>query len=124
MKYTLLLLLLTLSAAAYCQNNKNKMQPILTCKLTSAELQKRKATIIAKLKTNILAKTELPNGYTYTFTGSDARIDELTEFIKTERQCCDFFDFTLKVAGKGTNAWLSITGPGTAKQFIHSELGL
>jgi len=123
MKYILLATLLALSVTGYAQNNK-AMQPDLTCKLTSPELQKRKATVIASLKTKILAKAELPNGFTYTFTGSDAQVDELTDFIKTERQCCDFFDFSLKVSGKGTHAWLTITGPKGAKDFIHSELGL
>lgn len=48
----------------------------------------------------------------------------MSEFIKTERSCCDFFDFGLKVAGDASFAWLSITGPKGTKDFITSELNL
>lgn len=48
----------------------------------------------------------MKNGYAYKFTGSDKMVDELTAFIKTERQCCDFFTFNLSVTGDKTTAWL------------------
>lgn len=96
----------------------------LSCKLTSPEMQKRKSTVIGSLKRQIIEKKELDNGYTYKFKGSDQVVDELAEFIKTERQCCDFFDFSIKVAGDQTSAWLSITGPKGAKEFINTELEL
>lgn len=94
----------------------------IACKLTSPEMQKRKATVIASLKKQILEKKDLKNGYTYKFKGTDSIVDELAEFVKTERLCCDFFDFELKVAGDASSAWLTITGPKGAKDFITSEL--
>jgi hypothetical protein len=69
-------------------------------------------------------KKELPNGYTYKFKGSDAILDELSTFIKTERLCCDFFDYSLKIDGDGAETWLVISGPAGAKDFIKSELEL
>ena len=54
----------------------------LSCKLTSPELRKRKETVIASLKKQVLERKELPNGYAYKFTDTDAVLDELTEFIK------------------------------------------
>ena len=98
--------------------------PLLACKLTTPELQQRKATVLSSLKEQVLGKEELPNGYTYKFNGTDIVIDELSTFIKTERLCCDFFEFTLKVSGNATYAWLSISGPQGAKEFIEKELGL
>lgn len=63
-------------------------------------MQKRKATVIASLKSQIIEKKELENGYIYKFKGNDPVLDELAEFIKTERQCCDFFpQVTLKTTG-------------------------
>jgi hypothetical protein len=102
---------------------KNSDQEI-SCKLTSAELQKRKETVLESLKKQILAKKELANGYSFKFQGTDAVIDELTEFVKSERSCCNFFVFTLSFSGDGTEAWLSLTGPEGAKDMISDELGL
>lgn len=96
----------------------------MSCKLTSPELQKRKETVIAGLKQQILDKRELPNGYAFKFTGADKVLDELTEFIKTERECCDFFTFAMSVSGDKSEAWLELTGADGVKEFIISELGL
>jgi hypothetical protein len=96
----------------------------LSCKLTTPELQKRKETVIASLKQKILEKKELKDGYAFKFTGTDEVLDELTEFIKTERACCNFFTFGLSVSGDKTEAWLELTGVDGAKDFIISELGL
>ncbi|HTM67618.1 MAG TPA: hypothetical protein VL093_14930 [Flavipsychrobacter sp.] len=96
----------------------------MSCKLTSPELQKRKETVIASLKQQMLDKKELKDGYAFKFPGADSVLDELTEFIKTERSCCDFFTFGLTISGDKTEAWLILTGADGAKDFITSELGL
>jgi len=51
-------------------------------------------------------------------------VDELSTFIKTERECCSFFTFNLSVASDKSTAWLELRGPDGAKHFITSELGL
>jgi hypothetical protein len=94
----------------------------LTCKLSSPELRKRKETVIKNLKSQMLEKNELPNGYAYKFPGTDKMVDELAEFIKTERNCCDFFIFNLSIGGDKGEAWLEITGPKETKDFIKTEL--
>ena len=96
---------------------------LMTCKLTSPELRHRKATVIASLKKKVVEKRELKNGYAFRFPGNDNVLDELTEFIKTERECCDFFIFGLSVSGDKSEAWLELTGADGAKDFITSELG-
>lgn len=96
----------------------------MSCKLTPPELQERKATILASLKKQMLEKKELPSGYAYRFEGSDKMVDELTDFIKTERECCDFFTFNLSVSGDKSEAWMELKGPEGAKEFIKAELGL
>lgn len=50
-------------------------------------------------------------------------VDELTEFIKTERNCCKFFSFGLTVAGDKSSAYLELTGPEGVKEVIREELG-
>lgn len=92
-----------------------------TCKLTTPELQKRKETAIKAIKNIILAKEELSDGYSYKFDGSDHTIDLLSEFIKTERQCCDFFNFNIGVKNDNSIV-LQITGAEGVKGFIAAEL--
>ena len=96
----------------------------LTCKLMPEELRLRKETVLQSLKTKVLDRKELSNGYAFKFPGSDEVVDELIEFIKTERECCDFFVFTLSVSGDKSESWLHITGVEGAKDFITQELGL
>jgi hypothetical protein len=94
----------------------------LTCKLTTPELQKRKATVIADLKALLLERKELADGYSYKFEGRDEILDKLNDFIKTERMCCDFFRFQVVVAEN--TALLIITGPEGAKEFLKEEVDL
>ncbi len=98
--------------------------PELVCTLTSAELQQRKETVLASLRRQVLEKRELSDGYAFRFAGSDEVLDELLEFIKTERTCCAFFTFGLSVSGDGREAWLQMTGAPGVKYFIEVELGL
>lgn len=95
----------------------------LVCKLTSPELQQRKATVLTLLQKNVLEKKESDNGYAFKFEGSDAMIDTLTSFIKAERQCCDFFTFNLSITDKSF-VWLELSGPEGTKDFIKSEMEL
>lgn len=96
----------------------------ISCKLTTPELRERKATVIASLKNQVLVTRELKNGFAYRFPGTDSVVDELATFVKTERACCDFFNFDISIAGNKTEAWLKITGPKGAKDFIKTELEL
>lgn len=102
-----------------------KKDKVVSCKLTSPELQKRKTEVIALLKANVLERKEVTNGYQYSFKGSDKMLDDLVTFIKTERACCDFFTFKLSVEDEATNVLLTITGPKKgAKEFINTEMEL
>ena len=96
----------------------------IACTLTTPELQKRKATVIASLKSQLMEKKELKDGYAFKFPGDDKMIDELTEFIKSERECCSFFTFGLSISGDKSEVWLELTGPMGAKTFIDSELAI
>jgi hypothetical protein len=123
-KFKLVCLLLLMAMAAVGQNKttmKTATKPI-TCKLTTPELQERKATVIAALKAIVVSRSELNNGYSYEFEGTDEILDKLNIFIKTERLCCDFFTFQLTV--EDNIALLNITGPEGAKEFLKEEVAL
>jgi hypothetical protein len=94
----------------------------LSCKLTSSEAQLRKETVIASLKEQMIERKELENGYAFKFKGTDKVINELVDFIKTERQCCDFFIFNLSISGDTSAIWLELTGPEGTKEFIGNEI--
>ena len=95
----------------------------LSCKLTSEELEERKTNVLLVIKKKVLDKKELSNGYSFKFENTDEMIDMLTDFVKSERQCCDFFNFALHINNDGS-LWFDLTGPKDAKEMISSELEL
>ncbi|MEP7129209.1 MAG: hypothetical protein ABI729_10090 [Chitinophagales bacterium] len=97
---------------------------MISCKLTTAELQTRKTIVLESLRRQLIEKKELKNGYAFRFSGSDKMVDELIEFIKTERQCGDFFTFNLSISGDKSEAWLELTSVEDIKDFIATELQL
>lgn len=98
------------------------MKTLLSCKLTTPELQQRKKIVIAELKNQVLEKTETDKGFKYKFNGSDKMLDLLTSFIKTERLCCSFFVFNLTASSDNSFAWLELSGPEGTKDFIKHEI--
>jgi len=48
----------------------------ISCNLTTSKLQKRKATVLAYLKTKLIGRKELKNGYEYQFPRTDKILDE------------------------------------------------
>ena len=95
----------------------------IACTLTSEDLRRRKETVLASLRSKIAERTEFEDGYSFVFPGNDAVMDELVEFIKTERECCKFFQFDLSVSGDKSGIQLRLTGPQGVKDFIRDELG-
>lgn len=95
----------------------------LCCRLTAPELQQRKATVLASLRGKIEQRKETQDGYQFRFAATDSILDELTEFVKTERACCPFFEFNIRIGREGEPVWLELSGPEGAKQFIRDELG-
>ena len=108
---------------AGCSEKTAKMKgdkAAFSCKLTSKELQQRKAEVIGSLKEQVLERKELSNGYAYKFKSDDQTIDQLVSFIKAEKQCCSFFSFNLAIDEEAT--WLHLTGEEGVKDFITAEL--
>lgn len=95
----------------------------LTCKLTTTELQERKRTVIAELKTLVNERKEDTNSVSYKFESTDKNIDLISNFIKTERLCCDFFEFTLDVKSASEFMWLKLSGAEGVTEFIREEIG-
>ena len=104
-------------------NAMNTSQEI-ACKLTSPELEARKAGAVAELKKKVLETVETEHGYAFRFAGSDETLGQLMVFIQSERQCCGFFTFKLGIQDPASPIWLEISGPSGAKDFVKTELDL
>jgi hypothetical protein len=96
----------------------------IACKLTTPELEARKAGAVAELKKKILETVETEHGYAFRFTGSDETLGQLMVFIQAERQCCSFFTFKLGIQDPESPIWLEISGASGAKEFVKDELKL
>ncbi len=94
----------------------------LHCNLPDTEFRIRKATLVGELKSLALTRQEISNGYRYTFSGSDQLIDLLIAFIKAERQCCHFMEFSLSTNGTSGHTFLELTGPEGVKEFIDKQI--
>lgn len=115
-----------LAFQSFSQNNSKIMSKetvSVTCKLTTPELQEQKKTVIAEVKKLVVERVEITNGVRYSFSDSDSTIDLLTNFIKTERLCCSFFEFNLIVGQSEGLITLELSGPEGTKDFIESEIG-
>jgi hypothetical protein len=64
---------------------------------------------------------ELPDGYEFDFPVDSITYQHVAEWIDGERECCPFFDITLRVAPEHRALTMRVTGrPGT-KQFIEND---
>ena len=97
---------------------------VVACLLTTSEMRKRKHEVLNSLKQKVLGKQELLNGYKFEFPGTDQMLDELVAFIKSERACCEFFNFDLSISDNKSSIWLSATGPEGTKSFLRTEMDL
>lgn len=116
-------MIIGVSVNAQCKGDccKNK-ETTFKCNLTTPEFRERKATVIADLKKMMKNKKELKDGYAYEFSGADEVVAKLNEFIKTEKECCEFLSFNITVASNKSHAWLEITGGEGVKEFIKTEI--
>lgn len=96
----------------------------LACKLTTPELRRRRETVIAGLRSQISHTEETADGCIYTLPATARTIEQVTSFIETERQCCEFFSFRLSVPSASSEMHLEISGPQGTKEFLKDELGL
>ena len=92
----------------------------LACSLDGAALQARRAGIMKDLFGKAQEVKELDNGYAVRFTG--AELSTLFEFISSERGCCSFFEFTLKIEAENGPVWLTLAGREGVKEIVAAEL--
>ena len=91
-----------------------------SCTLSCRELQERKQKVFADLNQKRLSKTEIVNGYAFTFQLNMQTEDEVADFIANEKECCSFLKFNVT---KHTDVLkVEITGAQDVKAFIDDHI--
>jgi hypothetical protein len=66
---------------------------------------------------------ELPDGYEFQFPGDTSTLQQVNDWIVTERLCCPFFDFDLRLGRENGTIALRLTGRKGTKEFIKADFG-
>lgn len=90
----------------------------IACKLTSAELQRRRSEVLQRIKAAVINVTEIEDGFRYEFSSTRDQIAQLGNLIELEHECCPFLKFRLTVAPGEGPALLELTGPEGTKDFL------
>jgi hypothetical protein len=67
---------------------------------------------------------ELDDGFEFEFPGDRATLQLLAEWIIQERECCRFFEITLRLEPEGGAAWLCLTGSMSMAELALSSFGI
>jgi hypothetical protein len=90
----------------------------IASELTNAELQERRATVLARIRQSVERVEEIKNGFAFFFSSDGDRLKELANLIDLERRCCTFLRFSLTVEPGGGQLILAITGPQGTREFL------
>ena len=91
----------------------------LVCLLSGTEYANQVSEAL-QLMTATEEIREHTDGYALRFPGDEVSTERLMRFVRTERQCCDFFKFELTFEPRGGPIWLYIGGSAQAKAFVES----
>jgi hypothetical protein len=90
----------------------------VACRLTAAELQERRRSVLDVVRNAIQETVELKDGFAYRFPSNSDLIKQLATLVELERQCCPFLRFRTTVEAADGPIWLELTGPEGAKEFL------
>jgi hypothetical protein len=99
----------------------------------TAEQRERHQKLGRLLRSALVEKAELKNGYVFVFDLGRLPVDsaggafcvvEVAEWVDLESRCCPFLSFGIEVEPKGKTVRLRLTGGKGVKAFLESELGL
>jgi hypothetical protein len=95
----------------------------ITCDLNALtrEERNRRQMLLRAVAQTIMGRSELANGFEFSF--DEARLDlaALGEWIALERRCCPFLHFRLNLEPGGKTA-LAVTGGQGVKELLRAEM--
>jgi len=94
----------------------------IACRLTSAELRERAATLLAQFRSAVIGTEELREGYAFRVPGDGKWIAIIAKMIVAERECCPFLTFELVAQPSMGPVIVRVTGPAGAKDFLKTVL--
>lgn len=90
----------------------------IACSLTDSELQERRRGALQTILAAVLEVRELDDGFACRFPLVGDCLLELARLVELERQCCPFLRFRITAEPGENSAWLEMSGPEGAKEFI------
>ena len=84
----------------------------------------RYGQLVKSLRSSILGRSELSDGFTFEMNVKQMSTDHLAEWIELERKCCPFFGFEIRWAAESGPVRLHLSRPEGVKEFILDEFGL
>ena len=94
----------------------------IACRLTSAELRERAATLLAQFRSAVIGTEELREGYAFRVPGDGKWIAMIAKMIVAERECCPFLTFELVAQPNMGPLIVRVTGPACTKDFLKTVL--
>src|SRR5262249_57392544 len=95
---------------------------LVACSLTTAELQARRATLLAQSQSAVIETEELQEGFAFLLPGDGKWIGLIAELIVAERGCCPFMAFEVVAAANKGPVIVRAIGPAGAKEVLRSIL--
>jgi len=93
----------------------------IACRLADEDLRRREATLLQQLKSAVIARAELPDGYSFELINEKKSLNLAAEVIAAERECCPFLKFCLSTEPNLGPLRLTITGPPGTKEFLSAH---
>jgi hypothetical protein len=92
------------------------------CRLTSAELRERQATLLAQFRSAVIETEELRDGYAFRVPGDGKWVAIIAKMIVAERECCPFLTFEFVAQPSMGPVIVRVTGPAGAKELLKTVL--
>jgi hypothetical protein len=90
----------------------------LACELSTVDLQRRKAGLLASVRTRATALTPSLDGLRAEFPDSPTVLADILELIRLESACCRFLQFDLRTGPQGAPTTLTLSGPPGTDTFL------
>jgi len=98
-------------------------EPVLACNVYAIPQEQRSVHKASsdRVFASVQEVRELPTGYALRLPNETDMLQTVIDFISSERLCCPFFRFELKIEPEQGPVWFHVTGTTDVKSFLHSQ---